>query len=567
MTSSGRKFNIGGKITLTNQKVRVFSLGGVGEIGKNMYIVEIDNSLFVIDAGLMFPSDDMLGIDIVIPDMTYLEQNSDKVKAIFITHGHEDHIGSLPYLLQKLSVPVYGTQLTIGIIKKKLEEHQLDKNVSLQVIDSETLLTIDHIKIHFFRTNHSIPDSIGICIDTEQGSIVHTGDFKFDQTPVDGVVTDYAKLAKIGNDGVLCLLSDSTNAERPGLSLSESYVGQGIQEAFLNAKGRIIVATFASNVHRVQQVFNAAVKENRKVFVSGRSMEKIVSIATELGYLKFPETTLQTLGNIDQHSDDEIVVLTTGSQGEPLAALSRMARGAHRQISIKQTDTIIISATPIPGNEKSVMKIVDLLYRTGADVIFGKKNVHASGHGFAEELKLMITLMKPRYFMPVHGEYRMQVAHAELAKRCGVTEQNIFLVDKGDVVEFQDQCGKKFGKVPSGNILIDGIGVGDVGHIVLRDRRLLSQDGIIVVVVSLDKENNTLLSGPDIVSRGFVYVRESEELLHTATDTVKQIVQRCLLEQACDWAILKSNIRDQLGKFLFDKTRRRPMILPIIMEV
>lgn len=552
---------------MTNDKVRVFSLGGVGEIGKNMYVVEINESLIVIDAGLMFPSDDMLGIDIVIPDITYLEQNSNRVKAIFITHGHEDHIGSLPYLLQKLNIPVYGTKLTLGIIKKKLDEHQMSKNVLLHIIDRDTELSFDNFNIRFFNTNHSIPDSVGICIDTEYGAIVHTGDFKFDQTPVDGVISDYAKMAQFGDRGVLCLLSDSTNAERPGLSLSESQVGKGIQESFNNARGRIIVATFASNIHRVQQVINSAVSVNRKVFVSGRSMEKIVSIATELGYLHFPEDTLVNLKDIEQYCDDEIVVLTTGSQGEPMAALSRMAKGAHKQISIKGTDTIIISATPIPGNEKSVTKIVDLLYRTGADVIFGQKNVHASGHGFQEELKLMINLMKPQYFIPVHGEYRMQIAHANLAISCGVDEKNIFLIDKGDVVEFQHGLGKQNGKVHSGNILIDGIGVGDVGNIVLRDRRLLSQDGILVVVVTLNKDNNTLVSGPDIVSRGFVYVRESEELLTNANETVKHIIDKCLLEKSNDWAVLKSNIRDHLSKFLFDETKRRPMILPIIMEV
>lgn len=547
-------------------KVRVFSLGGVGEIGKNMYVVETDDSIIVIDAGLMFPSDDMLGVDIVIPDFTYLEQNSEKVKAIFVTHGHEDHIGGLPYFLRKLNVPVYGTKLTLGIIKKKLEDHGLNKGILLKEINSESQIKVGRQTVHFFRTNHSIPDSVGICIETTQGMIVHTGDFKFDQTPVDGVYSDIAKMAKLGEQGVLCLLSDSTNAERPGLSISESQVGQGIKESFYNAKGRIIVATFASNIHRVQQVINAAVSVSRKVIVSGRSMEKIVSIATELGYLHFPKDTIISLKDINKYTDEQIVILTTGSQGEPMAALSRMAKGAHRQINIKPTDTIVISATPIPGNEKSVTKIVDLLYRTGAEVIFGQKNVHASGHGFQEELKLMLNLMKPRYFLPIHGEYRMQHAHSKLAKSCGIPERNTFLIDKGDVVEFTAGHGKVNGKVPSGNTLIDGIGVGDVGNIVLRDRRLLSQDGILVVVVTLNKANNALISGPDIISRGFVYVRESEKLLDEANQLVNDTLLKCMAEKVNDWASLKSSIRDQLSRFLFEKTKRRPMILPIIME-
>lgn len=557
-------------MTLINhgsERIRVFALGGVGEIGKNMYVVEVDNDLIVIDSGLMFPDDDMLGVDIVIPDISYLEANSERVKGIILTHGHEDHIGALPFVIRKLNVPIYGTKLTLGIVKAKLAESNLEKGVDLRLIDCKSQIIVGTTTVNFFRTNHSIPDSVGVCIETNQGSIVHTGDFKFDQNPVDGMYSDIGKIATIGEKGVLCLLSDSTNAERPGVSMSESIVGVGIKDAFTEAKGRIIVATFASNIHRIQQVINAATELNRKVTVSGRSMIKIVSIALELGYLHVDENTLIKVEDIDQYSDDEITILTTGSQGEPMSALARMAKGAHKQIAIKPTDTIIISATPIPGNEKSVTKIVDLLYRTGAEVIFGQKNVHTTGHGCQEELKLMLNLMKPKYFIPIHGEFRMQHVHSKIAKTCGVKEDHIFLIDKGDVVEFVNRQGKISGKIPSGNILIDGIGVGDVGNIVLRDRRLLSKDGILVVVVTLNKTSNAIISGPDILSRGFVYVRESEQLLEEASTLVTDTLTKCMVEHVNEWSSLKSNIRDVLSRYLYEKTRRRPMILPIIMEV
>ncbi len=557
-------------MTLTKQgteKVRVFALGGVGEIGKNMYVVEVDNDLIVIDAGLMFPNDEMLGVDIVIPDTTYLEERIDHLKGIVLTHAHEDHIGALPYLITKLNVPIYGTKLTLGIVKAKLAESNLDKNADLRLIDSKSQIKIGTTTVHFFRTNHSIPDSVGVCIETNQGAIVHTGDFKFDQNPIDHILSDIGKMSKIGDEGVLCLLSDSTNAERPGVSMSESVVGQGITEVFYEAKGRIIVATFASNIHRIQQVINAAKKVNRKVIVSGRSVEKIVSIAIELGYLHVDDQTLINVKDIDKYMDDEITILTTGSQGEPMSALVRMAKGVHKQISIKPTDTIIISATPIPGNEKSVTKIVDLLFRTGAEVVFGQKNVHTTGHGCQEELKLMLNLMKPKYFIPIHGEFRMQRVHSKIAQTCGLNEEHIFLIDKGDVIEFTHGEGKLNGKVPSGNILIDGIGIGDVGNIVLRDRRLLSKDGIMVVVVTLNKTSNAIISGPDIISRGFVYVRESEQLLDEASSLVTETLTKCMAENVNEWSLLKSNIRDVLSRFLFEKTRRRPMILPIIMEV
>ncbi|OIJ13109.1 Zn-dependent hydrolase [Anaerobacillus alkalilacustris] len=561
---------MGGTRTLIKQdldKIRVFSLGGVGEIGKNMYVVEVDNDLIVVDAGLMFPDDDMLGIDVVIPDISYLLENEDRVRGIMLTHGHEDHIGALPYILQKISVPIYGTKLTLGIVKAKLSENGLEKSADLRLIDNNSKLIVGTTTVTFFRTNHSIPDSVGVCIETKQGSIVHTGDFKFDQNPVDGVIAEIGKMASIGEKGVLCLLSDSTNAERPGVSISESVVGQGIADVFYQSNGRIIVATFASNVHRIQQIFNVSKAMERKVIVSGRSMVKIVSIATELGYLHIDKDILIKEEDINKYDDSKITILTTGSQGEPMSALTRMAKGAHKQIGIKSTDTIIISATPIPGNEKAVTKVVDLLYRTGAEVVFGEKNVHTTGHGCQEELKLMLNLMKPKYFIPIHGEFKMQYAHRGLAKSCGVKNDNIFLIDKGEVVEFINGEGKTSGKVTSGNVLIDGIGVGDVGNIVLRDRRLLSNDGILVVVVTLNKENNGIISGPDIISRGFVYVRESEKLLEEANKLVGETLAKCMNENVNEWSSLKSNVRDVLSRYLYEKTRRRPMILPIIMEV
>jgi ribonuclease J len=552
---------------VNTEKVRVFALGGVGEIGKNMYVVEVDDSIFVVDSGLMFPDDDMLGVDIVIPDFSYLIENADRVKAILITHGHEDHIGALPYVLKKLDVPVYATKLTLGLISEKLKEAGILQKATLKQVDSNTILTLGPVTISFFRTNHSIPDSVGIVIDTSQGAVVHTGDFKFDQTPVDGKLADIGKMAACGEKGVLCLLSDSTNAERPGTTLSETVVGEGIADVFENTTGRILVTTFASNVHRVQQVITAAAKCNRKVALVGRSMLRVVGIALELGYLEVDDDVLIELDEVKKYEPHQVALLCTGSQGEPMSALSRMARGAHRQIVVSKEDTVVIAASPIPGNEKSVAKIIDHLSRLGADVVYGRSNVHASGHGSAEELKLMLNLMQPKFFIPIHGEYRMQYAHRKLAEITGVSRDNIFLIEKGEVVEFTNGQARRSGKIPSGNILIDGLGVGDVGNIVLRDRRLLSKDGILVVVVTLNKSNATIVSGPDIISRGFVYVRESEKLLVEANKLVLHTLNRCVSENISEWSSLKSNIREALSRFLYEKTKRRPMILPIIMEV
>ncbi|MDC2864633.1 ribonuclease J [Bacillus sp. BP-3] len=548
--------------------VKVFALGGVGEIGKNMYCVEIDSEIFIVDAGLMFPEEEMFGIDIVIPDITYLVGNKERVKGLFLTHGHEDHIGGIVYVLRKLDIPVYGTKLTNGLVKEKLGEAGMLGRVDLKTIDSNATVEFDTTTVSFFKTTHSIPDAVGVCFQTSQGAIVYTGDFKFDQTPIGNNGADIGKMAQIGNEGVLCLLSDSTNAERPGYTGSEREVGVEISKVFYNSEGRIIVASFASNVHRIQQVFDAAYETGRKVAVVGRSMVKVVDIAYNLGYLNIPDGMLISLQDVDNYPEKKVAILTTGSQGEPMAALSRMARQAHKQITIRKGDTVIIAASPIPGNETSVSRTIDLLFRAGADVVYyGEKKVHVSGHGSQEELKLMLNLMKPKYFLPVHGEFRMQKAHARLAQDVGIQSDRIFITEKGEVISFINGEAKPAGKVPAGNVLIDGLGVGDVGNIVLRDRKMLSQDGILVVVVTLGKDEKKIISGPEIISRGFVYVRESEALIEKSTDIVRTIVEQSIKEYSIEWSTLKLNIRELLGQFLFEKTKRKPMILPIIMEV
>jgi ribonuclease J len=551
-------------------KLLIFALGGVGEIGKNMYVVQYGNDIVVVDSGLKFPEEDMLGVDIVIPDITYLTENRDKVRGILITHGHEDHIGGLPYVLKNLNVPVYGTKLTLGLIEVKLKEAGLLGETKRILINPDSVVQLGSIKASFFRTNHSIPDSVGVCLDTPEGAVVLTGDFKFDHTPVNGQFADLQRMAEIGARGVLALLSDSTNAERPGFTPSESKVGQELEDIFRKAKQRVVVATFASNVHRIQQVINAAMATKRKLTVIGRSMVNVVSIASELGYLHIPEGMLIEPEEVGKMAADRVVILSTGSQGEPMSALTRMARSAHKKLDILPGDTVIIAATPIPGNERFVGRTVDELFRLGANVIYGptaSSNVHVSGHGSQEELKLMLNLMKPKYFIPVHGEYRMLRQHALLAESVGIERENIFLLDIGDTVEIQNGVARKGNKVPSGSVLIDGLGVGDVGNIVLRDRKLLSQDGILVVVVTLSKQEGTILSGPDIISRGFVYVRESEGLLEEATRLVTQTLNKLMSDNVNEWASLKTNVKDVLGRFLYEQTRRRPMILPIIMEV
>ncbi|MCM3132039.1 ribonuclease J [Paenibacillus polysaccharolyticus] len=553
-----------------NEKLMIFALGGVGEIGKNMYVIQYANDIVVVDAGLKFPEEDMLGIDIVIPDISYLTENRDKVRGIILTHGHEDHIGGLPYVLKHLNVPVYGTRLTLGLVENKLKEANLLGETKRILINADSEIELGStLKASFFATNHSIPDSVGVCVETPEGAVVHTGDFKFDHTPVNGQYADLQRMAQIGTNGVLALLSDSTNAEKPGFTPSEKNVGIVLEDIFRKASQRVVVATFASNVHRIQQVINAAEVTGRKVAVIGRSMVNVVGIASDLGYLEIPDGMIIEPEEVGKMAADRVVILCTGSQGEPMSALTRMARSTHRKVDILPGDTVIIAATPVPGNEKYVGRTIDELFRLGAHVHYSGANsgVHVSGHGSQEELKLMLNLMKPKYFLPIHGEFRMQRRHAVLAESVGIDPDNIFITDIGEVVEIQGGAARKAGKVTAGNVLIDGLGVGDVGNIVLRDRKLLSQDGILVVVVTLSKQDGKIVSGPDIISRGFVYVRESEGLLDEANRIVSSTLQKLMSENVNEWASLKTNVKDALGRFLYEQTRRRPMILPIIMEV
>ena len=548
----------------------IFALGGVGEIGKNMYVIQYANDIVVVDAGLKFPEEDMLGIDIVIPDISYLTENRDKVRGIILTHGHEDHIGGLPYVLKHLNVPVYGTRLTLGLVENKLKEANLLGETKRILIDADSEIQLGSVlKASFFATNHSIPDSVGVCVETPEGAVVHTGDFKFDHTPVNGQYADLQRMAQIGTNGVLALLSDSTNAEKPGFTPSEKNVGIVLEDIFRKASQRVVVATFASNVHRIQQVINAAEVTGRKVAVIGRSMVNVVGIASELGYLEIPDGMIIEPEEVGKMAADRVVILCTGSQGEPMSALTRMARSTHRKVDILPGDTVIIAATPVPGNEKYVGRTIDELFRLGANVHYSGANsgVHVSGHGSQEELKLMLNLMKPKFFLPIHGEFRMQRRHAVLAESVGVEPENIFITDIGEVIEIQGGAARRAGKVTAGNVLIDGLGVGDVGNIVLRDRKLLSQDGILVVVVTLSKQDGKIVSGPDIISRGFVYVRESEGLLDEANRIVSSTLQKLMSENVNEWASLKTNVKDALGRFLYEQTRLRPMILPIIMEV
>ncbi|MHB1420630.1 MAG: ribonuclease J [Bacillota bacterium] len=549
-------------------KLALIPLGGLGEIGKNMMAVKYGNNILVIDSGLIFPEDDLLGIDVVIPDITYLLENREMIRGILLTHGHEDHIGALPYVLKELNVPVYGTKLTLGLLQGKLREANLHGSAKLNVIKPREILKIGPFTVEFIRVSHSVADAVAMAIHTPVGTIVHTGDFKFDHTPVDGEVTDFHKFAQLGEDGVLVLLSDSTNVERPGYTMSESAVGQTFDETFRQAPERIIVASFSSNVHRLQQAITTAHKHNRKVAVVGRSMINVVGVATELGYLKIPDDTMVDLEEAINMPKDQVVILTTGSQGEPMSALTRMAMSDHRRVDIVPGDTVIISATPIPGNEKMVARTVDQLFKQGANVIHEAiSGVHVSGHGSQEELKLMLNLVRPKFFVPVHGEYRMLVKHAHLAQELGIPKENIFVAENGQILEFSKRKGHVAGRVTAGRVLVDGLGVGDVGNIVLRDRKQLSQDGILIVVVTLNKDTGAVVAGPDIVSRGFVYVRESEELLEEAKVKVRQALEKCGERKVIEWSSIKSNVRDLLGKFLYEKTRRRPMILPIIMEV
>lgn len=548
-------------------KVQIIPLGGLGEIGKNMTVIRCGDEMILIDAGLMFPENDMLGVDLVIPDISYLLENENCLKAIILTHGHEDHIGALPYILKELSVPVYGTRLTLGILEGRLKENGVDSG-NLRVVSPGEIISLGCFSVGFIRVNHSIPDSVGLSIKTPVGMIVHTGDFKFDYTPIDGKMTDFRKLADLGNKGVLVLMGDSTNAENEGHTPSEKTVGIAFNREFQKAQGRIIVATFSSNVHRIQQVIDTAVRYRRRVAVLGRSMINVVNISLELGYIHAPEGVIIDIEDIMNYPANRIVIITTGSQGEPMSALTRMALSDHRQVDIMQGDTVIISATPIPGNEKLVAKTVDNLLRLGANVIYHRKDgIHVSGHASREELKLMHNLLRPKFFIPVHGEVHHLFAHAKLAEELGMARDHILLGENGYIFEFTKERAKIVGRINWGVVMVDGLGVGDVGNIVLRDRRQLSQDGILIVVITINRYTSKIVAGPDIVSRGFVYVRESEELMDGAKSRVAQALKRCTDEQITDWTTIKINIKDALSQYLFDQTRRRPMILPIIMEV
>lgn len=549
-------------------KVKIIPLGGIDEIGKNLTVVEYKDDIVIIDCGLKFPDVDMYGIDIVIPDISYLLKNKDKIRGIFLTHGHEDHIGALPYVLKQLDIPIYGTKLTLGIVETKLREHGLLATTKLFRVKPKDKIKLQNVTVEFIKTNHSIADSVAIAIHTPLGVVLHTGDFKIDHTPIDGARTDFARLAELGRKGVLVMMADSTNVERPGYTKSESVVGDTLKRLFGRAKGRILVATFASNIHRIQQIITAAEMYDKKVAVSGRSMENIVQVAIDLGYLKLQKDTLITIDATQKYKNEEIVIITTGSQGEPMSALARMAASEHRKITIVEGDTVIISATPIPGNEKLVSKVINQLFKKGAEVIYGSdENVHVSGHACQEELKLIQTIVRPRFFIPVHGEYRHLKQHAELAVSVGLNPRNYVLPETGDQIEITRNLIKKNGSVTSGQVLVDGLGVGDVGHIVLRDRKHLSQDGILTVVVTLDRESASVIAGPDIISRGFVYVRESEGLMDDAREIVKAVLSECEKSKITDWATIKSRIRDELRNFLYEKTKRKPMILPIIMEI
>ncbi|MBT9138887.1 MAG: Ribonuclease J1 [Syntrophomonadaceae bacterium] len=568
MSNGYAKRRIRVKQASVSGKLQIIPLGGIGEIGKNMYVIRYEDEIIVIDSGLSFPEDEMLGIDVVIPDVTFLLENKEKIKGIVLTHGHEDHIGALPYVLAQLNVPVYGTKLTLGLVEGKLREHHMLANCLLHVIQPEDKLKLGSFDLEFFRTNHSIPDSIGIAVITPIGTVVHTGDFKFDQTPVNGQPTDYYRLAKLGQKGVLVALSDSTNAERPGYTLSEKEVGSAINDIFRTAKQRIILATFASNIHRIQQVIDAACHYKRKVAVVGRSMVNVVQIAQDLGYLNVCSGTLVDIDELKTLPQNRAVILTTGSQGEPMSALTRISVSEHRKVEIIRGDTVIIAATAIPGNEKLVSRTIDNLFARGANVIYERvSGVHVSGHASQEELKMMLNLLKPKYLIPVHGEYRMLVHHAKLATKVGIKEENIFISENGQVLEFTHNSGRVAGSVTAGRVLIDGLGVGDVGSIVLRDRKMLSQEGILIVSLTVDKATSQVVSGPEIYSRGFVYVRESELLLDEAREHVIRSLEKKINGKNTDWSMVKSHVKDSLSRFIWEKMHRRPMVLPIVLEV
>ncbi len=550
------------------EKLKIIPLGGIEEIGKNITVFEYGDDIVIVDCGLAFPEDDMLGIDLVIPDFTYLERNKEKIRGLVITHGHEDHIGSIPYLLKQINVPIYATKLTAGLISHKLEEHKLLRSTKLKIVNQGQTITLGKMKIEFIRSCHSIPDAVALAIHTPAGVVIHTGDFKIDYTPIDDEKMDFGRLAELGNKGVLALMSDSTNSERKGYTMSESTVGEVFDKLFFNCTKRIVVATFASNVHRVQQIVNSAVENGRKIAVCGRSMINMINTAMELGYINVPDNVFIDIDMIKNYTDDKLVIITTGSQGETMSALTRMASGEHRKVTITPNDLVIISANPIPGNEKYVAKVIDDLMKIGAEVVYSSlEDIHVSGHACQEEQKLMLSLVRPKYFIPVHGEYRQLIAHSETAKKMGIESENIFLMKNGRILEMNEQEAKLTGTVPFGRVMVDGLGVGDVGNIVLRDRQHLSQDGLIIVVLTMDSSTGEIIAGPDVISRGFVYVRESENLMEDLKRLLRDQIRKFEENGIRDWSTIKSELKDNLRDYVFSKTKRNPMILPIIMEV
>lgn len=555
---------------MNQNRLSIFALGGVNEIGKNMYVVQYGDDMIVIDCGGKFPDESLLGIDLIIPDTTYLEENKEKIRALIVTHGHEDHIGGIPYFLKKLNVPIYATRFTLGLIELKLDEHRLTGNTKLVEVHAESELTFGEVGVSFFKVSHSIPDCLGIVFHTPEGNVVHTGDFKFDLTPANHQHSDIHKMAEIGKKGVLVLISESTNAERKGLTPSEEMVGNHMDEAFLRADGKIFVSTFASNVNRVQQVVNAAIKTNRKLALIGRSMVNVVQVAMERGYVNIPEGMIIDARSANELAPEKVAVLCTGSQGEPMAALSRLSTGNYRDMVIYPGDTVILAASPIPGNEKDVSRIIDNLFQLGAKVIYGSGSttgMHVSGHGYQEDLKLMLTLMKPTYFVPIHGEYRMLHHHRLLAESVGVEKGNTFIIKNGDVVDVENRIAVQTRSIPNGDTYVDGVSVGDVGEIVLRDRRQLSEDGMVVIVITLSKADRKIIQGPDTITRGFVYVKDSEDLIREINRLTKKTVNDLQAENVRQWNVMKQNIKKSVGHYLFTQTKRKPMILPVIIEI